>query len=1003
MKIFERKQLHKNTNRSIKGFCIVTALLFSMPFCNSIAAGTDESAANVRKEINFNKDWKFIKGDQTGAEVADYDDSGWQAVRLPHDWAIAGPFIPNGNGSTGKLPWQGLGWYRKEFSLDSKDKGKRVYFNFDGVMAFPKVYINGKLAGQWNYGYTPIWIDATDYVRFGQDNVIAVSADTRQHRSRWYPGAGIYRDVTMIITDQVHVQNWGTFVTTPFVSDEIANVRVRNTAENHLDSDSLVYIDVTLLDPEGKEIVTKRAYLTVPAGGKKDVVMSFPVHNPRMWDIKNPNLYSAKTTLELGGKTVDTGTVTFGIRSYEFTPSDGFFLNGRKVPLQGVCLHHDLGPLGTAFNMRAMERELQIMREMGVNAIRTSHNTPARGLVELCDRMGLLVVDEAFDKWDGTADIGDESLEEHGHMVLRNLVMRDRNSPSVILWSIGNEIGNNSPGRSGNGKSPENVTYLSDCVREFDPTRPITLACHTPGTATSPILDSLDVVGYNYGRRYAQFRENYPQVPLFYTESASTVSTRGFYSLPLPSSKTQYDQQAQAVSSYGLTATSWSDIPDVEFYTMVDDNFLAGEFVWTGFDYLGEPTPVRDARSSFFGIVDLSGIPKDRYYLYRSHWRPDVTTIHILPHWNWPDRVGQNVPVFVYTNGDSAELFLNGKSLGKRSKKAELSANMNLALGKATEASSQQLENQSNLACDGNQNTAWHATGDGAQWLQVDLGSVKPIGYCSISFAQAQGQAQPQPAAGTRRGFGRRLSPSPEYVVKISNDGGTWQELVSSRFDEQLQGRAARSGRGGFGGGFGGFGTGARDSHEFEAEARYVRVEFTSSSDGADGISEFVVNEMSPSKAYYEVTYMYRLRWDEVTYEPGELKAVAYKNGVPIGQAIMKTAGGPVKLRLTPDRDIIKADGTDLSYVLVEMLDADGTLCPLADNTIDFNVEGPMEIAAVGNGDPLSLDPYQASSRKLFYGKAMLILRSKEGRPGKALVKASCEGLPDTSVTIECR
>ncbi|MBN2514271.1 MAG: glycoside hydrolase family 2 protein [Sedimentisphaerales bacterium] len=786
-----------------------------------------------RSEINFNRNWAFMKGEIQRAETVDFDASQWQSVRLPHDWAISGPFDPSGDGSTGKLPWQGVGWYRKIFKLDTASHGKRVCFNFDGVMAFPRIYINGRLAGQWDYGYTPFWIDATDYVKFGEENVIAVSVDTRQHRSRWYPGAGIYRDVTMVITDKVHLEPWGTFVTTPLVSNEIATVKVRNTIINDLDSDKVVDVTVTLADPEGKEFVTKKAFLPVPAGSHKDVMMSFPVHRPLLWDVASPNLYRAKTTVELDGEVVDAEATTFGIRSFEFTPDDGFHLNGRRVQIYGVCLHHDLGPLGTAFNRRAMERELEIMREMGVNAVRTSHNPPARGLVELCDRMGLLVIDEVFDKWDGTADRvdGQPPLEEHGRKHIRSLVMRDRNSPSVIMWSIGNEIGNDSRNRPGSGKSPEHVTFLSDFVRDYDSTRPVTLACHTPGTADSPILDSLDVVGYNYGRRYDHFREKYPQVPLYYSESASTVSTRGYYSFPLPDNKLDYDRQARKVSSYDLTATSWSDIPDFEFHTTFNEHtFLAGEFVWTGFDYLGEPTPVRQSRSSYFGIVDLCGIPKDRYYLYRSLWRPEETTVHILPHWNWPDRVGKNVPVFVYTNGDSAELFLNEKSLGKRTKKKEL----------------------------------------------------------------------------------------------------TGQE-------------------------------------------------------------------------YYELTDLYRLRWNDVIYAPGQLQVVAYKDGAQIGQATMQTAGEPAKIRLTPDRNRIKADGCDLSYILVEMVDEQGNLCPLADNLIKFSIDGPAQIVGVGNGDQNSLEPFQTDYRNLFYGKAMLIVRSREDQLGQAKIMALSEGVSSAQATVQCQ
>lgn len=828
-----RKEIAKFIPQSIYHMKTILIVSLAMNLYSGTAIVKAAQSQDIRRETNFNRNWTFMKGQIQGAEAVDFDASQWQSVRLPHDWAIAGPFDPSGNGGTGKLPWQGVGWYRKTFKLDTESRGRKVYFNFDGVMAFPKIYINGQLAGQWDYGYTPFWIDATDYVKFGDENVIAVSVDTTQHRSRWYPGAGIYRDVTMVMTDPVHLEHWGTFVTTPFVSNEIATIKVRNTVKNDSDTDKVVDVAVTLEDPDGNQFDTKTAFLPVPAGSQKDVVISFPVQDPQRWDITDAKLYSAKTTVKLDGKVIDAATTTFGIRSYEFTPNDGFHLNGRRVQIYGVCLHHDLGPLGSAFNRRAMERELEIMRQMGVNAVRTSHNPPARGLVELCDRMGLLVIDEVFDKWDGTADRvdGQPPLEEHGRKHIRSLVMRDRNSPSVIMWSVGNEIGNDSRNRSGSGKSPEHVTFMSDYVRAYDPTRPVTLACHTAGTADSPILDALDVVGYNYGRRYDHFREKYPHVPLYYSESASTVSTRGYYSFPLPDNKLDYDRQTRKVSSYDFTATSWSDIPDFEFNTTLREHtFLAGEFVWTGFDYLGEPTPVREARSSYFGIVDLCGIPKDRYYLYRSVWRPEETTIHILPHWNWADRVGENVPVFVYTNGDSAELFLNGKSLGKRTKKKELS-------------------------------------GEG----------------------------------------------------------------------------------------------------------------------------------------YYEQVDLYRLRWNEVTYEPGQLRAVAYKDGVQIGQATMKTAGEPAQIRLTPDRDAIQADGCDLSYMLVEMLDEQGNLCPLADNKINFSIDGPAEIAGVGNGDQNSYEPFQADHRKLFYGKAMLIIRSKEDQAGQVKITASSEGVTSAIVTIQCQ
>ncbi|MFH1371644.1 MAG: beta-galactosidase GalB [Planctomycetota bacterium] len=788
------------------------------------------SVAAGRQVINFNRDWKFAKGNRAGAESADYDDKAWKTVRLPHDWAISGPFNPKEDGYAGKLPWWGVGWYRKTFKIDKADTEKQVYFDFDGVMAFPQVYINGKRAGGWDYGYMSFRVDATPYVKFDADNVISVYADTRKHGTRWYPGAGIYRKVTMSICEPVHVAHWGTYITTPEVSDGSATVRVRTTVENHLDDESKISVAVILLDPDNQAAATGGRNTVVSAGGSRDIDQLFTIKNPQRWDIASPKLYTARTIVRIDDKVVDTDTTTFGIRTFEFTANDGFHLNGRRVQLYGVCLHHDQGPLGAAFYTRAMERQLEIMRDMGVNAIRTSHNPPAPELLELCDRMGLVVWDEAFDKWDKTADRidGQPKLEEHGEKQIRNFVMRDRNHPCIVVWSIGNEI--QSQPMDPEGASPERVKFMCDFVRKYDQTRPVGMACCFPNQVGQSMFDALDLAGWNYGRRYAKYRQCYPDKPIIYSESASALSTRGFYELPLRQNRKQYSKQFQ-VDSYDRNSAQWSDIADREFELMEKDTYVAGEFVWTGFDYLGEPTPYsKQARSSYFGIVDLVGIPKDRFYLYRSHWRPDTLTIHILPHWNWPDQLGQNVPVYVYTNGDSAELFLNGKSLGRKTKLKDA-----------------------------------------------------------------------------------KLSP------------------------------------------------------------------------------------------YYAIIDKYRLCFNDVNYEPGELKAVAYKDGKEIGQAIMRTAGEPAKIRLTPDRTELKAAGDDLCYVLVEALDAKGTLCPLADNLVRFKIEGPAEIAGVGNGNPLSLEPFQADYRKLFFGKAILILRTKEGQGGKIHITAESDGLKSAEVTVQSR
>ncbi len=775
--------------------------------------------------------WRFTRGEQRKiARHPAFDDSAWQAVRVPHDWAIAGPFDEDANGYAGKLPWQGQGWYRKTLSLKQADAGKRVYLDFDGVMAFCRVYINGQLAGEWDYGYSPFRVDATDFVTFGQANTLTVQADMEKWGTRWYPGAGIYRKVTLSLCDPVHIAHWGQVITTPTRDPGTSpnTVRVRTTLENHGSESGPVTVQVALYDPNGRQVAVDERIENIEAQKPCDVDQAFYLASPKLWDMKTPNLYTAKTTISQKGKVLDSLTSSFGVRSFEFTANDGFYLNGKRVQLYGVNLHHDQGPLGAAFHVRAMARQLEIMQDMGANALRTSHNPPAAEVLDLCDQMGIVVWDEVFDKWDATAGRhkGEPPLKAFSQRQIENVVKRDRNHACVVVWSIGNEIS-----EGGEGVTPERVAFMSDSVRKNDPTRPVGMGCHIPNMSDRPNFDPLDLTGWNYGRRYARFREKYPDTPILYTESASTLSTRGFYDLDLPNRKNAYSDNFQ-VSSYDLCAANWSDIPDKEFKLMEDDRFVAGEFVWTGFDYIGEPTPFsREAKSSYFGIVDLCGIPKDRFYLYRSHWRPDVPTVHILPHWNWPDQVGKTVPVFVYTNGDSAELFLNGESLGKR-------------------------------------------------------------------------------------------------------------------YKGQVPERAEN---------------------------------------------------------YYDVTYAYRLRWNDVTYVPGELKAVAYKDGQVIGDAVMRTAGAPAQLKLTVDHSTLKADGDDLSYIMVEALDSLGTANAVADNLIRFEVSGPGEIVGVGNGNPLSVEPFSADYRTLFYGKAMLIVRSLAGQTGTVQVRAMSEGLESARVNLTVR
>jgi beta-galactosidase len=941
------------------------------PFVASTSATAETPSPSQPLVENFNRSWKFIKGDVAGADAADFDDAAWQSVRLPHDWAIAGPFNPDEWGHTGKLPWKGVGWYRKTFTLPAADAGKQVYLDFDGVMAFPKVFVNGKLAGEWDYGYTSFRIDATPFIKFGESNSVAVRVDTTNHGSRWYPGAGIYRKVTLDVANPVHIAQWGTYITTPEVNDDSATVNVQTTIENRSDQATEVYLDVKLLDSDATRSVAAASdsvKVSIPAGGSAFGSLSLKVTNPERWDVGSPKLYTALVAIrggekvwQPGDKVYDDEVIPFGIRTFEFTADDGFHLNGRRVQLKGVCLHHDQGPLGAAFYPRAMERQLEIMREIGVNAIRTSHNAPAPELLELCDRMGFVVWDECFDKWDDKADrVNDEpSLEEHAQRHLRALVARDRNHPSVVVWSIANEI---SDMGGKHGLTKDRVAMMRDVVRSYDDTRPVGLAHHIPDTANSNTFAPLDVSGWNYARRYAIMRERFPEKPILYTESASALSTRGFYELPLVGARTDYSKQDQ-VDSYDLNSARWSDIADVEFDLMERDKFVAGEFVWTGFDYLGEPTPFdRQAASSYFGIVDSCGLPKDRSYLYRSYWRPDVATVHILPHWNWPDRVGQNVPVFVYTNGDSAELFLNGKSLGRREKLKNYSPPVNIAIGKPSTASSvgvrrgnDQTPDRGN---DDNSGTPWVAASGGKnEWWQIDLGGVEPIADVVLS---------------TEGNPGNFL-----YRIDVSDDGKNWRTAVDHDTWHE--------------------GWGDQFTHSINADARFIRITFTDlRNDARAALREVGVYPQS----YYAVADKYRLRWLDVPYEPGELKAIAYKNGKQIGEGVMKTAGAPAAIRLTPDRSKVTSTGDDLCYLTVEAVDADGNLCPLADNLVEFKVDGPATIAGVGNGNPLSIEPYQADHRKLFYGKAMLIVKADEGPGGKIKITATSDGLQQATSLI---
>ena len=621
--------------------------------------------------------WKFARDNSADtsldASSPAFDDSAWRAVEVPHDWAIEGPFDSALDGGTGKLPWRGVGWYRRIFEISSAEHAKiaaggALWLEFDGVMADGKVYVNGSFAGGGQYGYLGFRVDAAPFVKPGA-NTLAVRADTRGHRSRWYPGAGIYRSVRLVHAPAVHVVPDSAFVTTPRISKERASVHIAFTVTNRLAVAVEAEVGVRI-DRSGARESGKRA---ISPYGTVEFAFDLEVARPRLWDVESPELYNAMLHV-VTPDAADSDCVRFGIRTSEFTADDGFHLNGRRVQLYGVDLHSDLGPLGMAFNRSAMRRQLQIMKDMGVNALRTSHNAPAPQLLELCDEMGIVVWNECFDKWDGTAGLRKgQDMEGYVEGNLRTFVLRDRNHPCVVAWSIGNEIqpyikGSKWRTRT-DGMTAERFRRFRTAIRSLDTTRPVGIGCCDVHAVPTGMFAELDISGWNYGAKYKHVKAKNPEKPVLYTESASALSSYGHYELPPAAKKTDYENATLEVGAYEHSAVPWGDIADVEFARMEKDRYCGGEFVWTGIDYLGEPTPFsKQARSSYFGICDLMALPKDRFWLYRSHWNGKAHTLHIAPHWNWEGYEGRNVPVYVYTDCDEAELFLNGKSLGRRRK-----------------------------------------------------------------------------------------------------------------------------------------------------------------------------------------------------------------------------------------------------------------------------------------------------------------------------------------------
>jgi beta-galactosidase len=657
-----------------KTLLITCSLLLPLAF-------SAESKAQVRITKELSADWKFQKAANDGAYQIDFDDSAWENVNVPHDWAIYGPFdkeidkqtvaieqnqeivATEKTGRTGALPYTGVGWYRNRFSIPEYKEGQKVLIVFEGAMSEPEVFLNGAKVGEWGYGYSYFYFDISEHMLAGKENVLAVKLTNRELSSRWYPGAGLYRKVSIIVKNRESFDQWGTFISTPYISPELAKVNVKTSVAGE---DLQIVTDI--LDADGIILSSDK---TSKLFGK-EFEQNILVKKPRLWSPESPYLYTAVTKLYNGEELKDEQSIRFGIREVKYDAKDGFSLNGQVRKFKGVCLHHDLGPLGSAVNTSALRRQLLILKDMGCDAIRSAHNMPSFEQLELCDEMGFMFLAESFDEWAvPKVDSGYHRFyEKYAEKDVVNLVRATRNHPSIIMWSSGNEVLDQK-----SALGPKRALELQNIFHREDPTRPVTVGMDNVTTTLKTGFGALlDVPGLNYRLPlYEEAYEVFPQGFILGSETASTVSSRGIYKFPVVKAKQKTYDDYQC-SSYDLECCWWSNVPDDDFVLQDEKPWVIGEFVWTGFDYLGEPTPYDNywpSRSSYFGICDLAGLPKDRFYLYRSRWNLEEETLHILPHWNWEGREEETTPVFVYTNHNSAELFVNGKSMGVQKKHDE--------------------------------------------------------------------------------------------------------------------------------------------------------------------------------------------------------------------------------------------------------------------------------------------------------------------------------------------